>query len=64
MKTRIYIVDENHIDEDDCASMYTDEQFKDVAESQGFVYSLEGFQHQWNEDKLNIDQDCHWIRFL
>lgn len=62
MKTKIYIVDESHTD--DCPSMYTDEQFKDVAESQGFVYSLEGFQHQWNETKLDVDQDYHWIRFL
>ena len=59
---KIYIVDESHTN--DCPSMYTDEQFKDVAESQGFVYSLEGFQHQWNATKLDVNQDYHWIRFL
>ena len=37
---KIYIVDESHTD--DCPSMLTDEQFKDVAESQGFVYNLYG----------------------
>ena len=59
---KIYIIDESHTD--DCPSMYSDEHFMEIAESQGFVYSLEGFQDQWNETKLDVNQDYHWIRFL
>ncbi len=44
--------------------MYTDEQFMDIAESQGFVYSLEDFQKHFNNQALDVDQDYHWIRFI
>ena len=59
---QVYIVDENYTE--DCPSTYTDEQFMDIAESQGFVYSIEGFQKQWNDTELDVDQDYHWIRFI
>jgi hypothetical protein len=59
---KIYIVDEKHTK--GCPSTYSDEQFMDEAEYQGVVYSLEGFQKQWNETKLDADPDYHWIRFL
>jgi hypothetical protein len=62
LNMKIYIVDESHTD--DCPSMYTDEQFKEAAESQGFVYTLSGFQNQWNATKLDVDQDYHWMRIL
>jgi hypothetical protein len=59
---RVYLVDENHVD--DCPSTYSDEKFKEVAEEQGFVFSLGGFEKQWNNTKLDVDQDYHWIRIL
>lgn len=59
---RVYLVDENHVD--DCPSTYSDEKFKQVAEEQGFVFSLGGFEKQWNDTALDVDQDYHWIRIL
>ena len=59
---RVYVVDEAHVD--DCPSTYSDEKFKQVAEEQGFVFSLGGFEKQWNDTALDVDQDYHWIRIL
>ena len=59
---KIYLIDENYTE--DCPSMYTDEQFMNIAESQGFVYSLDKFQRVFNNQALDVDQDCHWIRFI
>jgi hypothetical protein len=55
-ETRIYIVSTTNaegvpyaLDLFDIQNM-CDEDFMDEAEAQGWVWSLEGFQHSWNTD--------------
>lgn len=62
MPKQVYMVDENHTKV--CPSMLTDEQFIDVAKSQGMVFSLDKFQKVFNNQALDVDQNINWIRFL
>ena len=67
---RVYVVDDRSTDElfdgdvGGCPSTFSDEKFKEVAEEQGFVFSLGGFEKQWNATALDVDQHNHWIRIL
>lgn len=48
-KYRIYIVDHQYTDASiEEIENWDDSQFMDESERQGFVYSLEGFQNEWN----------------
>jgi hypothetical protein len=55
-ETRIYIVSTTNADGEPYAldifdiKNMCDEDFMDEAEAQGWVWSLEGFQHSWNTD--------------
>jgi hypothetical protein len=51
---RVYGVDVNEAPDDALESGNT-ERFMDEAEAQGLVWSLEGFQHQFNSGELNQD---------
>ena len=62
MPKQVYMVDENYTE--GCPSMYTDEQFMDIAKSQGMAYSLDDFQRVFNNEALHVDQKINWIRFL
>jgi hypothetical protein len=55
MKTRVYAIDLYEID----GSVYdlTDDEFVDIAERQGKVWTLEGFEKAFNNDEVS-DQ---WI---
>ena len=55
-ETRIYIVSTTNAEGDPYAldlfdiQNMCDEYFMDEAEAQGWVWSLQGFQHSWNTD--------------
>lgn len=51
---RVYGVDVNEAPDDALESGNT-ERFIEEAEAQGLIWSLEGFQHQFNSGELNQD---------
>lgn len=55
MKTRVYAIDLYEID--GSVIDLTDEEFIDIAEHQGRVWTLEGFEKAFNNDEIS-DQ---WI---
>jgi len=59
---RVYIVDINFLKEDVDAREFTDEEFMTEAESQGTVYSLQGFQIAVNYQELLLDES--YIRII
>jgi hypothetical protein len=66
---RIYLIDDRQVDYqevDASPRKWTDEEFIEFAESEGTVYSLEGFQKQWNTNQLidDIEIRNHWMRIL
>ena len=65
---RIYLIDDRQVDYQQCTQhphKWTDEQFKEFAEQQGTVYSIEGFQNQWHfGDLFEKDLEQHFIRIL
>ena len=59
MKTRIYII---NVPENKGSDDFTDDEFMDMAEEQGTVYSLKGFQNAFNyEDGINENK---YIRII
>ena len=66
---KIYIIDDRQVDYqqlDESPRHWTDDEFIEFAESEGTVYSLEGFQKQWNNNQLidDIEIRNHWMRIL
>tara|TARA_R110000824_G_scaffold396081_2_gene597322 strand:+ start:629 stop:832 length:204 start_codon:yes stop_codon:yes gene_type:complete len=66
---RIYLIDDRQVDYQQYTQAphkWTDEEFIEFAEHEGTVYSLEGFQNQWNTNQLieEIEVREHWIRIL
>ena len=57
---RVYVVNCDLYDGDLCN--LSNEEFMDIAEEQGSVYSLAGFQYDYNQD--NICSGCTIIRFI
>ena len=45
---------------------WTDEKFIEFAEQEGSVYTIEGFQNQWNDGELfeYVELEQHYIRIL
>ena len=58
---RVYIVDV-HSDTDELIPLLTDEEFMNMAEHNGTVYSLSGFQHAYNNDLINSNEE--FIRIM
>lgn len=59
METKVYMI---QVEEDMGSDNYTDEEFMDIAEEQGTVYSLKGFQDAFNySDNIN---SSYYIRIL
>ena len=50
---KVYLVDLTKIEYNTSPRYWDDEQFITVAEEQGSVYSLEGFQNAYNNDENN-----------
>ena len=70
---RIYLINDRQLDYQEptmpsSAEYLSDEEFIEIAESEGTVYSLEGFQKEWNNNHLFSDYgdelDQHWIRII
>ena len=60
METKVYGIELNSIGETNIKKL-SDEEFMEMAESQGNVWSLKGFEADFNEDYLN--QNNSFIRF-
>jgi hypothetical protein len=54
MKTRVYAIDLYELDDD---VPINDDEFMDIAEQQGKVWTLEGFERSFNNEEIS-DQ---WI---
>jgi|TARA_S200002703_G_scaffold146579_1_gene141720 hypothetical protein len=65
---RIYLIDDRQVDYQQVGASprkWTDEEFIEFAESEGTVYSLDGFQNQWHNGELfELDLIQTWIRIL
>lgn len=66
---RVYIVSYNFImdmyGEDFDINTIDDDSFMTMAEDEGNVYSLKGFQYQWNyENETMPNADYSYIRFI
>lgn len=59
-ETRVYVVDMNDNDFD--GDNTTDEEFMTLAEENGRVYTLDGFQEAFNFEEINSSIDV--IRFI
>ena len=57
---RVYVVDVDILEEQTCS--ITDDVFIELAEKQGTVYSLKGFELAFNYQELNTSTDI--IRFI
>lgn len=64
VEIRVYVIEaENTLMVDErIFSDLTDEEFMDLAEEEGRVYSLEGFKDAFNEEEINTAIDV--IRFI
>ena len=60
VETRVYVVDLNDNDFD--GDNTTDEEFMTLAEENGRVYTLDGFQEAFNFEEINSSIDV--IRFI
>lgn len=58
---RVYVVDV-HSDTDELIPLLSDEEFMNVAECNGTVYTLKGFQHAFNNDLINSSEE--FIRII
>ena len=58
---RVYVVDV-HSDTDELIPLLSDEEFMNVSEDNGTVYTLKGFQHAFNNDLINSSEE--FIRII
>ena len=70
---KVYLIDDRQLDYQEPTMTATgeyisDEEFIEIAEQDGTVYSLDCFQKQWNSNELfeqyGEDLNNHWIRIL
>ena len=57
---RVYVIDTYLIEEE--IDITTDNDFMEVAERLGTVFTLKGFEHAFNNEELNTNVD--YIRFI
>ena len=62
-ETRIYLIQDLH-SLDKHHSRYSDNQFIDIAEEQGGVFSLKGFQEQFSCGQLQLNSGTDAIRLI
>ena len=60
-ETRVYAVNLDIINDERVIKNLPDNEFKDIAEEQGLVYTLKGFEMSFNNDEVS---DQWVIRFL
>lgn len=58
---RVYVIDTYLIEEENAIN-YTDNDFMEVAERLGTVFTLKGFENAFNNEELNTHVD--YIRFI
>lgn len=58
---RVYVVDV-HSDTDELIPLLSDEEFMNVAEHNGTVYTLQGFQYAFNNNEIN--SSAEFIRII
>lgn len=60
-KIRVYAIDSNLMDDRIEHNLLTDEQFMDIAEEHGLIWSLGGF-----EDAINLSNfsDFYYVRII
>lgn len=65
MSIRVYIIDLDQLDVDDVKGSddYSNEEFMNIAEEQGAVYTLKGFQNDFNYEQ-NISSFNCYLRFI
>ena len=63
-ETRVYLIDLHKAEKGIKHWNFTDEQFMDIAEEQGYVYSLEGFSKAYNTSQLDSIFIHSVIRFI
>ena len=61
-ETRVYVV--NQEDSEKEVLNLTDEEFMEIAEQWGRVYSLQGFQETFNSQKDEVSHSEDFIRFI
>ena len=61
-ETRVYVV--NQEDSEKEVLNLTDEEFMEIAERWGRVYSLQGFQETFNSQKDEVSHSEDFIRFI
>ena len=61
-ETRVYVV--NQEDSEKEVQNLTDEEFMDIAEQWGRVYTLQGFQETFNNQKDEVSHSEDFIRFI
>ena len=62
METRVYTIDIENYEFDTSPVFWNDEKFMSEAEIQGGVYSLQGFQEDFNSECVNCSTTL--IRFI
>lgn len=61
-ETKVYLINDNNYTGTKHTNALTDEEFMDIAEEQGNVYSLKGFEEAFNND--DVSSVCEYIRIL
>ena len=64
METRVYVINVQDFEFDTHPESWSDEKFISESEIQGGVYSLKGFQKEFNENCQVIHANVHIIRFI
>lgn len=65
---RVYLIDVNEVDFEEEMPANTsvlelsDDKFMEIAENQGNVYTINGFQNAFNEEEICVSND--FIRFV
>ena len=60
-ETRAYLIDLDEYEDIDSIEKMTDDEFITISEKQGEVYTLEGFQKNWNNENILFNS---YLRFI
>lgn len=63
MSVRAYIINLDKLDDVKGSDDYSDEDFMNIAEEQGTVYTLKGFQDAFNYEESITPFNCY-LRFI
>ena len=63
MSIRVYVINLDKLDDVKGSDDYSNEEFMDIAEEQGTVYTLKGFQNAFNYEESISPFNCY-LRFI